>query len=186
MVCIAVIAIVAFSRLYLGVHYPSDVLFSLVAGSVLVFALFPIFEHSDEDPKPVFLTVGALTLAGVALLLFERLYPFPADVDADKLDNAAKNAWTLIGSGLGMLLSMYVDRRYVNFGTRAVWWAQVLKVVLGLGIVLGLRFGLKPLLAAVFGEGLFTSAIRYFFIVVFAGCVWPLSFPLFARLSRKS
>ena len=75
--------------------------------------------------------------------------------------------------------------KYIHFDVKAVWWAQILKAAVGLGILLGIKEGLKPVMGALFGDALFTSAIRYFFVVVFAGAVWPLTFRWFARLGKK-
>ena len=184
-VFIAVIALVGFSRLYLGVHYPSDVLFSLVVGAILIFAAYPFFDKSDEKPELLYIIVGLLTLLSLLFALFTELHAFPADTDAENLASAGKNAWTLTGSGFALLVSLWIDLRYVNFDVKAVWWAQILKVVLGLAIILGIRSGLKPVLSAIFGAALFPNAIRYFFIVLFAGCIWPMTFRFFARLGKK-
>ena len=184
-VCIAVLVLVGFSRMYLGVHYPSDVLFSLVVGLILVFALYPLFSRCEENIAPVYAFAGVLFVLGLAFALFTELHAFPADTDPDNLLSAAKNAWTLTGSSLAVLLSLYIERRYVNFDTKAVWWAQVLKVVLGLALLLAIRMGMKPLLTAVFGNVAFTNAIRYFCIVLVGASIWPMTFRWFAKLGTK-
>lgn len=179
------IALVAFSRLYLGVHYPSDVLFSLVVGAVLVFALYPIFVNADEKPGPVYAAVCVLTALSLAFVLFTQLHVFPADVDTANLANARSNAWTLTGSGLGMLVSLWLERRYVKFEVKAVWWAQILKLVLGLALIMAIRIGLKRVFVGVFGDALFPNAIRYFCMVVFGAALWPMTFRWFAAMGKK-
>ena len=185
--CVVIILLVSFSRNYLGVHYPTDVLFSLVVCTVLVFALYPCFSGRADKPGTVYIVVGVLTAAAIIYTIYLKLHAFPADTDPVNYAEAVKNAWSLVGSGLAMLLSLWIDHRYIHFDTRAVWWAQVLKVVIGLALLLGIKEGLKPLLNAVFGEEmLFTNAIRYFCVVAFAGCVWPLTFRRFARLGKHT
>jgi len=78
-----------------------------------------------------------------------------------------------------------VERKFVNFSTKAVWWAQILKVVLGLGVVLAVKEGLRAPLEAVFAGHMAARAVRYFLIVVVAGLVWPMTFRYFSRLGRK-
>ena len=66
-----------------------------------------------------------------------------------------------------------------------MWWAQILKLALGLGILMGIKAGLKAPLSALMKGSYLADGIRYFAMTAFAGCVWPLTFPFFARLGRK-
>ena len=185
-ICIAAMLLVAFSRIYLGVHYPSDVLFSLVVGLVLVFALYPLFRNCEENIAPVYWFAGALFVLSLAFAVFTETHAFPADTDPENLTSAAKNAWTLTGSNLAVLLALWFERRYVNFDTKAVWWAQVLKVVLGLALLMAIKVGMKPLLSAVFGDVSFNNVIRYFCIVFVGAGIWPMTFRWFSKLGKKS
>ena len=128
-------------------------------------------------------------LAGMAALaalqvIYVSCWSFPADVDAANLDSAVKNAWTRLGATLGVWLSWYCDCRK-PFDTKAPLVGQLLKIVLGLALALGIRMGLKPVLALVFGGHHCADMIRYFAMVAFAGVLWPRSFPLFARLGKE-
>jgi len=67
-----------------------------------------------------------------------------------------------------------------------VWWAQLLKVGIGLVLVLAVKEGLRSPLEALFAGHLAARAVRYFLIVIVAGLVWPLSFRFFAKLGKKS
>ena len=127
---------------------------------------------------------GAAVL-GAAYLLFAELWPFPADVDAANLASGRKNAYTLLGAVLGMTFAYWLDRRYVHFDVRAVWWAQVLKTVLGLAITIGLRAALKAPLLALCGGHNVANLIRYALMVIFAAGIWPMTFGWFGRLGRK-
>jgi len=183
-VCIALIALTAFSRMYLGVHTPADVGTSLVIGTVLVLVLYPVFERCKEKPGLMYGIVGVLSVCSLAYLLFVELYPWGADVDPHNLESGLKNAYTLFGCGVGMLLSYYVESRYIRFEEKATWQGQALKLILGLLIVLGIKAGLKPVLEA-FLPVLPARAVRYFVIVVFAACIWPMSFKYLENIGKK-
>lgn len=183
-VLIVVIALVGLSRMYLGVHTPLDVGVSLIVGGVLILALYPLFEKSDENPRLMYYAMGALAVLALVYVLFVNLWPWNADIDADNLASGVKNGWLILGASCGMLLSCWLERKYINFDTKAPLPAQILKVVLGLVLVLALKAGLKPILALVFGSMGIATAIRYFLIVLFAACVWPLTFPWFAKDKR--
>lgn len=88
--------------------------------------------------------VLAVMLAlAVGYLLFVSLYPFPADVDAANLASGVENAWKLLGATVGMLVGWWLDVRFIHFDTRAVWYVQLIKLVGGLALLLGIRAVLK-------------------------------------------
>ena len=184
-VCVVLMLLVPFSRMYLGVHTPLDVGVSFGIGLVLVFALYPLFRDIDSHPNRLYWLFGVMAVLGLAYLLFAELWPFPADVDAANLASGRKNAYTLLGAVLGMTFSYWLDRRYVHFDVRAVWWAQVLKAVLGLAITIGLRTVLKAPLLALCGGHNIANLIRYALMVIFAAGIWPMTFGWFGRLGRN-
>ena len=175
---------VAFSRLYLGVHTPWDVGASLLLGCACVFLLYPIIEKTRRDPRFMYLAIGiAMTLA-LANLLFVELYRFPADTDPVNLQNATEVAWKLTGVIGGMCLLYPIDHAWLHFETRAVWWAQILKLCGGALLVVLVRAGLKEPLNLLCGTNV-GSMLRYFLMVTTAGVLWPMTFGWFARLGRK-
>lgn len=87
-----------------------------------------------------------------------------------------------MGATLGLLATNVLDRKYIRFETQAVWWAQLIKLAVGFGLLLAIRAGLKaPLIALCGGAAELAGGIRYLLIVLFAGCVWPLTFWGFSR-----
>ena len=100
--------------------------------------------------------------------------------------SALENGWKLLGATLGMLVSNIVDRKHIRFETQAVWWAQLIKLAVGFGCLLAIRSGLKaPLIALLGGSAAIAGGIRYLLVVLFAGCVWPLTFWWFSRLGKR-
>lgn len=182
-VCIGAVVLVPLSRMYVGVHTPLDVGVAAAMAAVLVFALKPVFLGTNRRLFPIFL--GIMVAIGVAFLCFVEFYPFPPNTDPDNLASGLQNAYTLLGSLLGLTAVYIVDEKWLHFPTKAVWWAQIIKVVIGLLLVLVVKSGLKAPMEAVFGA-LAGRAVRYFFIVVVAGIVWPLTFPWFAKLGHKA
>ena len=100
--------------------------------------------------------------------------------------SALSNGWKFVGATLGLLVTNVLDRKYIRFETQAVWWAQIIKLAVGFGLLLAIRAGLKaPLIALCGGAAEIAGGIRYLLIVLFAGCVWPLTFWGFSRLGRR-
>ena len=130
--------------------------------------------------------VFAVMLAfSAAFLAYVEIYPFPADLDSHNYESALKNSYTLIGCCAGVLVIWFADEKKLHFDTKAVWWAQILKVIFGLVAVLAVKEGLRAPLETVFGNVLTARAVRYFLIVITAGIIWPLSFRFFGKLGKK-
>lgn len=181
--CIAVAVLVPFSRMYIGVHFPTDVLVAAAMAVVLIFVMKPLVFGNDGKYIPVIFGVGVVL--SLAFLAYVELFPFPADIDPHNMESAVKNAYTLLGCLLGLLLAYYVDETKLHFRVNAVWWAQLLKIVLGLGIVLLVKEGSKGVLEAIFSGHMIARGVRYFLVVVVAGIVWPMTFAWFGKLGRK-
>ena len=178
---VAVIALVAFSRMYLGVHTPLDVCVSLGLAVLLVFCLYPIFTTEERFHRAVPYIMVLSVLLSLGLLLYVFLMSAEG-VDPNNLASGMKNASTLFGCTLAMIPVYILDTRYVRFETEAAWYAQIIKLVLGLGGVLAIKSGLSLPLVWLFGNEYVARGVRYFLIVMFAGAVWPLTFKFFSCL----
>lgn len=184
-VFILLIALTAFSRMYVGVHTPLDVGVSLIVGTILVFVIYPFFRDMDKNPKKVYIIFGIFIVLAAAFVAFVELYDFPADIDAENYASGLKNAYMILFCAIGLMLTFFIDTKYVHFHTQAVWWAQIIKVVVGLAILLALKSVLKAPLLALFGGHSVAHGVRYFIVILFAGIVWPMTFKFFAKLGKK-
>ena len=194
---IAIIVLVSFSRMYLGVHTPADVGVSLIVAAALVFGLYPIFSNEERFNKLMPYLVGAAVLLTLGYFIYVNCLPAeeyikditygPDGTAHDPLESALKNGATLLGCMLGLLVVYPLDRFVIKFETHANWYSQIIKLVGGLGGVLLIKEGTRSLLELLVGvftdEPVFIArCIRYFLIVVFAGAVWPLTFKFFSGL----
>jgi undecaprenyl-diphosphatase len=185
-VCVALTLLVGFSRMYLGVHTPADVLTSLGVALLLVMVAYPLFYRAWNNTKWFVPIIGALLAVGIALLLYVELAPLPANAIAEFSADGAKTAYTMFGSSAGLAFVLWIEQRYIRFSVKAVWWAQVLKVALGLAVVIALRLLLKQPLLTLCGGHNAAHAIRYFLMVTVGGAVWPLTFGFWGKLGKKA
>ena len=86
-----------------------------------------------------------------------------------------------MGWAVGLVLTYAVDLKWIHFETKAAWWAQIIKVVGGLALVLAAKELLEAPLDTLFDGHLAARAVRYFLMVVVGGILWPMTF----RLVRK-
>lgn len=180
---VVIILLVAFSRMYLGVHTPLDVGVSLLIGTALTFALYPVFKNEERFEKFMQIIIAFSLLITAAFMLYFPLFSSSAAHDAVNLASGMKNAYTLAGCTVGLAIVYFLDTTFIKFDTGAAWYAQILKLVLGLGGVILIKSGLSSPLVALFGNEYVARMVRYFLIVMFAGAVWPLTFKLFAKMS---
>lgn len=181
-VCVAFMILVPFSRMYVGVHTPADVLVGSGMALVMVAVFYPLMLGNGRKNIPwVFAGLFALS---AAYLAYVELYPFPADVDADNYASAVKNGYTFLGCFAGVLIVWFVDEKKFHFETKAIWWAQIIKAVGGLALVLAVKEGMRPVLELIM-PAMPARAVRYCMIVVVAGILWPLTFRWFSKLGKK-
>ena len=181
-ICITLAVLVGFSRMYIGVHTPADVLVGAALSVVLILVLYPLFFGKSDLTQWV---LTGVCLLSIAYLTFMELYPFAPDTDTDNLASATKNAYTLLGASAGLALVYPLERRLVKFEEQAPFPAQILKFVLGLAVVLAVKEGLRAPLDAIFAGHLAARSVRYLLIVFVAGFLWPMTFRLFNKIGCK-
>jgi hypothetical protein len=127
-----------------------------------------------------------LLAMSVGLLLFAKFFPFSiAESELHNLTSGSKNAYTMLGAVAGLMVTYPLERKFVNFETKAVLWAQILKIILGFAAVLAVKEGLKNPLDALFAGHMAARAVRYFFVVLVAGLIWPMTFHWFSKIGAK-
>lgn len=179
-ICAAVL--VPFSRMYIGVHTPMDIFAAAAIAVILVVVLKGCVLNAHKRCMPVLFAV--MILCSIAFLCFVEFFSFPSDIDLHNLESGYKNAYTLLGALVGMVIVYIADEKWLKFSTKAVWWAQIIKVCGGLAVVLVVKSGLKTPLNLLFGE-FAGRAVRYGLIVIVAGILWPLTFKFFQNLGSK-
>ena len=187
-VLVVLTVLIAFSRMYLGVHTPLDVGVSFLIAAALVLLVYPLMEEADRRPWVLTWVIAFMVVCSGAFVsyLYLRGDTGATAEDAANYASALSNGWKFVGATLGLLATNVLDRKYIRFETQAVWWAQLIKLAVGFGLLLAIRAGLKaPLIALCGGAAELAGGIRYLLIVLFAGCVWPLTFWGFSRLGRR-
>lgn len=181
-ICIALMILVPFSRMYVGVHTPADVLVGAGMALILVWLMTkPVTLGSEKTMK---LLIGGMIALALLFLCYVELWSFPADIDAHNLESGMKNAYTMVGCLAGVAIVYVADTKWLKFDTEAIWWAQLIKAGLGLVLVLAVKSGLKAPLDALFVGHMAARGVRYFFVVLAAGILWPLTFKWFKKLGE--
>jgi membrane-associated phospholipid phosphatase len=169
LVAVLLILLIGISRLYLGVHFPHDVLLGWLIGGIILWLTLRFWDPVIAWAKE--LSVGwqvlAAFLASLVIFLLP-LIPFiwlkgtnwqpPQDwaMFATQALSLAAVA-TVAGTFFGMLVGLVWLAGQGGFQTKGPWWKLILRYLLGLAGVLVIRYGLKYLFPS--GE----TALAYFF-----------------------
>lgn len=177
--CAAIVLLVAFSRNFLGVHTPQDVLFAIAYSVALMFVTEKIFAWigRDEDRQLTFLIGGLAIVALIFLWLYFKPYPedfLNGKVIVDPL-KARADAFDALGFGMALFLGWFLEQRFINFKTQVAPKIRLRRILIGFAVLGVIAVAIYPLLKNFFSIEVynFFKAFLPFFSILF---VIPLIF----------
>ena len=187
-VALVLCIIVPFSRMYLGVHTPLDVFFSVFFAILVILIAKPLMYKAYESKIGMYIFLGVMAVFAILFVIYVDVIFDPSTLRQDQMHNyisALKNSYMILGALVGVLIAFPIEKHLVKFDEGGKWYTQVLKAVIGFALVLGLLEGLKIPLNAILPEYTIARAIRYGLVVIFVIAIYPISFKWFKRLEIK-
>lgn len=158
---------IGIGRIYVGDHFPQDVLLGWTLGVVIVAAYVILQPHVGH-----WIGKQSLTLQiGLGIVVPLALFALHVTSDAAKL----------MGVMLGIFALYPVEEKCIRFDEHATWVKQIIKFALGVTVIMALRLGLK----AIFPEQMIFDLIRYAAMGAWASLGAPWVF-VKARLAASS
>ncbi|HCM92321.1 MAG TPA: hypothetical protein DIS78_07135 [Lachnospiraceae bacterium] len=132
-----IFVLIAFSRNFLGVHTPQDILVGSAVGLLVMWLTMKLMERLEADPKKDIPVMCACIAIAIAVAIFAAFKSYPEDYDAaGKLlvDGAkmAKDTYKGVGWCIGFFAGWVLERRYVGFSTDQPIITRMTRLVTGL------------------------------------------------------
>ncbi|WP_461809748.1 phosphatase PAP2 family protein [Faecalimonas sp.] len=167
--CICAFLLVGFSRMYLGVHTPKDVLVSM--GISLLFAWLITHFSSVLLDKKDYQKYIFLCLTSIAILI--SIYALLLLQSGKISQKYASDCLKACGAGIGFAFGWYIEQTYLAFDVKTKHiYTQFLKVIVGLSIT----FLIKLVLSYFIGNNIFAKMVEYFILVLWILVIYPYCF----------
>ena len=180
--------LVGFSRNFLGVHTPQDVLAGLTIGAITVLAAPKLIIWLESRKNNDLRFLALMTVLTVVFLVFTSLKPYPmvyakGVLLTDPVDMVT-DCYAVAALFLGFISAWIAERRYVRFDNDGTVPVRLLRGVIGIaGVVAVNEAGhcLEDLLGDWAGTFIGTFLIVWFVVVI-----WPLIFKTVEKKLKKN
>ena len=151
---ITLILLIAFSRNYLGVHTPQDVIFSLILGVFILFFAFKIYKKSENDSTiDIKIFAGGVILATISLsAVIFKYYHLSGQKFLDYVYQMPSFYFNF-GYAFGAITGWFACKKLIPFETDNISWAKrISRFVIGYLILLLIMYSGKTVLISDFGN----------------------------------
>ena len=120
--CIALIFLIMFSRNYLGVHTPQDVLVSFILGIGILYLIKKVINWVEQGKNRDIIVLILLTILCSLIAAFIWFKSYPIDYNAqgeilyDATDTKIYSSAKIIGI-IALFLGMFFENRFIKFST---------------------------------------------------------------------
>ncbi len=176
-ILILLILLIAFSRNYIGVHTPQDVIVSVALSVILLFVVKKILEWVEKGKNNDIIVLVSVLLGCLLLVLFEHFKSYPMDyLNGELLVNPLKmQVYTFPKMGLimGTFIGWFVCRRFIGFdGAIGTVKEKVVRYLVG-SIVLSVVVYFVKVVFSDIVEQRFSMFITSFLSSLFITAIYP-------------
>jgi membrane-associated phospholipid phosphatase len=138
---IVILALICFSRNYLGVHTPQDVLVSLCVVCIWLFIVSKIITWTEKGKNNDIILTLIVVVISVAITIYAMVKNYPIDYDeAGKILVDSKkmvpDTSYCTGAAIGFFIGWVLERRFVKFNVECSINQKIARLICGLPIVI--------------------------------------------------
>lgn len=177
-VCGILILLTGFSRNYLGVHTPQDVLVGFTESIVLIIIVGVVQNKTEGKDRVLDIMTVIGVFAVIGTILYITLKPYPMDykdgqllVDPQVMMN---DTFSACGGFLGFLAGSYIERHFVHFEIPKCSPRLPILSCVGFALMFAWKKLFAPAMIVPLLGGHWGNLLAKMILVVFAFTVWPL------------
>jgi len=184
--CVIMVLLTMFSRNFLGVHTPQDVLAGAGVSLLCAFGICKLCDLIDRRPNLDWVVLAVVTALVAVLLVYIRTKSYPQDyVDGVLLVDPKKmtvDGFKDPGRFYGIVLGWFIERRWIRFETEGTLRQKVVRAFVGALLTVFWWTAVADTIGKICGMGIMHFVAQASTPLVMM-TVYPL---LFKKLEKKS
>ena len=184
---ILLILSIMFSRMWLGVHTPQDVIVGFLVGIIFVFILKSFINWIEKGKNRYLYFMAIIDILTVATFIYIVHKPYPTNYIAGKLivnPSSSIYATTIcLSYPLGLLNGVFLCRRFFPFKTNISIYKKILRGILGILLLNFLFDIMNKCFWGVSHNYVFTFCVMFIFGFILTA-IYPLFFMLIEKINN--
>lgn len=175
---VLIVFLIGFSRNYLGVHTPQDVIVGLLLGCYSIYMVHKLLKLYDCNDKKADLKLLAkgLLFSVIAILYFKyKNYPINYDATGNILVDPAKmmkDGFFAVGMWSGFVCGWFIEKYYVNFSIEKSVWILILRGITGIATAYCLMVFLNSFIREFMGP-CWRNFFIWFLMMLYVTAIYP-------------
>ncbi|MBO6138111.1 MAG: phosphatase PAP2 family protein [Lachnospiraceae bacterium] len=176
--CGILLALTAFSRNFLGVHTPQDVVVGFTMSLIIILVVGAVQKKVEGNERAVDILTIVGVIAVILTLIYIQVKPYPMDYVDGKLlvdpQSMMNDTFKACGAFLGLMLGSYADRHYLKYEIPVGAAELPMLTCSGAAILFAWKEWFAPATIVAACGSHWGNMIARFIMVFFAMTVWPM------------
>lgn len=173
--CVLAILLIGFSRNFLGVHTPQDVVVSMILCVLVIWLNGKAFRWALKEKNDLRYAIISTVFCAL-FLVYITLKPYPMDMVDGKLlvdpFHMMTDCYNAAGCFLGFVWGWIIERRWIQFKVEGSAGRRIIRFVIGAAIFYVLFHYTRTPIIGVFGAHI-GSLVSSLLVYIFVSAIYP-------------